>query len=130
MRKQADILVPAYDDAAGVTAAFNRNILVHLNREAPADFIPEQFEHRAVWNDEKSRIEMHLVSLTAPRKVQLAGATIDFAAGETIHTENSYKHSIDGFREIGHRVPAGCPERVWTDPETLFSIHLLKAVSV
>jgi dimethylhistidine N-methyltransferase len=123
LRKGADVLVPAYDDAQGVTAAFNLNVLRRLNREAGADFDLSRFAHRAVWNDAQSRIEMHLVSLAAQR-VSVSGASIDFAAGETIHTENSYKHDMKAFRamaaEGGWRVA-----RSWTDPDGLFAIHAL-----
>jgi dimethylhistidine N-methyltransferase len=123
LRKSPDMLLPAYDDAAGVTAAFNLNLLRRLNREAGADFDVSRFGHRAVWNDAESRIEMHLVSRQAQR-VQVAGTSIRFAAGETIHTENSYKHALPAFRamaaETGWRAA-----RAWTDGDELFSIHAL-----
>jgi dimethylhistidine N-methyltransferase len=83
-------LLAAYDDAAGVTAAFNKNVLARLNRELDADFNLHSFAHRACWNAVASRIEMHLESLKA-QTVHVAGETIGFAKGETIHTENSYK---------------------------------------
>jgi len=124
LRKDPGVLVPAYDDSAGVTAAFNLNLLVRLNREAGADFELSEFRHRAVWNDAESRIEMHLVSLSA-QTVRIAGQNIAFDAGETIHTENSYKHSIDGFVQLATR--AGWrAERVWVDGHELFSVHLLR----
>ena len=97
LRKDPAILLPAYDDAQGVTAAFNRNLLVRLNREAGADFDLDAFAHRAEWNDEASRIEMHLVSLRE-QVVRVAGEAIHFARGETIHTENSYKYAPERFR--------------------------------
>ena len=123
LRKDAALLIPAYDDAAGVTASFNLNILRRLNREAHADFDLRDFAHRAVWNDAEGRIEMHLVSLR-PQSVHLNGHTIRFARGETIHTENSYKHTPDGFRAIAGA--AGWrAERMWTDAERRFSLHLL-----
>jgi L-histidine N-alpha-methyltransferase len=123
LRKDEALLIPAYDDAAGVTAAFNLNILRRLNREAHADFDLRGFAHRAVWNDAEGRIEMHLVSLR-PQAVHLNGHTIRFAPGETIHTENSYKHTPDGFRAIASA--AGWrAERMWTDAGRLFSLHLL-----
>jgi dimethylhistidine N-methyltransferase len=125
LRKDPKILVPAYDDAQGVTAAFNRNLLVRLNREAGADFDLSAFAHRAIWNDDLSRIEMHLVSLRQ-QTIEIAGRTIAFAEGETIHTENSYKHSIAGFTSLANA--AGWHSlRVWTDPMRLFSLHLLEA---
>lgn len=123
LAKDPSLLLPAYDDAAGVTAAFNRNLLVRLNREAGADFDPAGFDHRALWNAAEGRIEMHLVSRRAQR-VRVAGTAIDFAAGETIHTENSYKHSLPGFAALA-RAGGWTPARVWTDPGQLFSVHLL-----
>ena len=123
LRKNEALLIPAYDDAAGVTASFNLNILRRLNREAGADFDLRGFAHRAVWNDAEGRIEMHLVSLRS-QAVHLNGHTIRFAPGETIHTENSYKHTSDGFQAIASA--AGWhPERMWTDEGWLFSLHLL-----
>jgi L-histidine Nalpha-methyltransferase len=125
LRKDPGILIPAYDDADGVTAAFDRNLLVRLNREADADFDPESFAHLALWNDAESRIEMHLVSRRA-QTVHVAGRTIRFAAGESIHTENSYKHTAEAFRSLAFE--AGWrPVQLWTDPDALFSMHLLIA---
>jgi len=123
LRKDEALLIPAYDDAAGVTAAFNLNVLRRLNREAGADFDLRGFAHRAAWNDAEGRIEMHLVSLR-PQAVHLNGHTIRFAAGETIHTENSYKHTPEGFQAIA--TAAGWrAERMWADEGRLFSLHLL-----
>jgi len=123
LRKDPALLVPAYDDAAGVTAAFNRNVLARLNREAGADFDLAAFVHRALWNPEESRIEMHLVSRRA-QTAHLDGQAIRFAPGETIHTENSYKHTPEAFRAIA--TAAGWrADRMWTDPARLFSLHLL-----
>ena len=125
LRKSPDLLVPAYDDAQGVTAAFNLNLLTRLNREAASDFDTDAFAHRAVWNDAEGRIEMHLESLK-PQSVTIAGTAFPFAQGETIHTENSYKHSVAGFRALA--AGAGwTPARVWTDDAGLFSIHGLRA---
>jgi dimethylhistidine N-methyltransferase len=125
LRKSPELLIPAYDDAAGVTAAFNRNLLVRLNREAGADFDVARFAHEARWNDAESRIEMHLVS-RCDQIVHVAGQAIAFARGESIHTENSYKHSVAGFRALAGR--AGWNTlRLWTDPRDLFSLHLLQA---
>ncbi len=124
LRKDLDVLRAAYDDAAGVTAAFNLNLLHRLNREAAADFDVAAFRHQAIWNEAESRIEMHLQSLRAQR-VQVAGVQIAFAEGETIHTENSTKHSIEGFGALA--ASAGWQSRqVWTDPARLFSIHALQ----
>jgi dimethylhistidine N-methyltransferase len=125
LRKDPAVLIPAYDDAAGVTAAFNRNLLTRLNREAAADFDLSRFMHEARWNDARSRIEMHLVS-TSDQVVHVGGRAIRFARGETIHTENSYKHSVAGFQQTAAR--AGWRSReVWTDEARLFSLHLLQA---
>jgi uncharacterized SAM-dependent methyltransferase len=116
-------LIPAYDDAAGVTARFNRNLLVRLNREAGASFDPENFTHRAVWNAAESRIEMHLVSRTA-QTVELAGHAIPFARHETIHTENSYKYAPERMRAM-IEAAGWSVARVWSDPDALFALWLL-----
>ena len=127
LRKDPEVLVPAYDDSAGVTAAFNRNLLVRLNRETDADFDPGAFDHLALWNARESRIEMHLVS-RHQQLVHVGGHRIRFAAGETIHTENSYKHSPEGFASLA--TAAGWEHStMWTDPDGLFSLHLLNAGS-
>ena len=124
LHKDPSVLLPAYDDSAGVTAAFNRNILVRLNREAGADFNVEAFTHSAVWNADESRIEMHLVS-REDQAVRIAGQQILFARGETIHTENSYKYTPARFAAIAGE--AGWHVRVmWTDPARLFALYLLE----
>ena len=125
LRKDPSILLPAYDDAAGVTAAFNRNLLTRLNREAGATFDLATFDHRAVWNADEGRVEMHLVSRRA-QTVRVAGEVVRFAESETIHTENSYKYTVTGFAKLA--AAAGWQgERVWTDAAGLFSVHLLRA---
>jgi dimethylhistidine N-methyltransferase len=124
LRKDAALLIPAYDDASGITTAFNRNILTRLNREAGADFDVSTFSHSVIWNDIESRIEMHLVSECA-QVVQVAGRRITFRAGETIHTENSYKWTVDDFIDLARRA-GWVPRQVWNDSEELFSIHLLE----
>ena len=125
LRKDPSTLIPAYDDAQGVTAAFNRNILNHVNTRFEADFDVARFAHRAIWNPMDGRVEMHLVSLDA-QSVGIAGRTIRFVAGETIHTENSYKHSLAGFATMAEA--AGWrAAKVWTDDQDLFSLHLLIA---
>jgi dimethylhistidine N-methyltransferase len=126
VRKDPSRLVPAYDDAAGLTAAFNLNVLRRLNREAGANFTLAQFSHRAVWNDAESRIEMHLVSQVA-QTVQLGGSSVSFEAGETIHTENSYKHSIEAMRLLA-REAGWVPAQVWTDKAQMFALYALRAV--
>jgi dimethylhistidine N-methyltransferase len=124
LRKPREILVPAYDDALGVTAEFNLNLLRRLNRELGADFALDQFAHRALWNDAEGRIEMHLVSRRR-QEVRLGGQRIRFEAGETIHTENSYKYDLPGFaalaRSAGFEV-----ECVWIDGAALFSVQALR----
>ena len=118
------MLLRAYDDAAGVTAAFNLNVLVRLNREAAAGFEVDGFDHQARWNDGESRIEMHLVSRRA-QTVPVAGRQVRFRAGETIHTENSYKYTLDTLANLAG--DAGWRRlRLWTDPARLFSIQLLE----
>jgi dimethylhistidine N-methyltransferase len=124
LRKDPARLIPAYDDAAGVTAAFNKNVLARLNRESGADFDLRRFHHEARWNDAESRIEMHLVSDVA-QTVRVADHDIGFAAGESIHTENSYKHSAAAFQALAAR--AGWSV-AWTrtDPEGVFATYLLE----
>ncbi|MDB5576592.1 MAG: methyltransferase [Bradyrhizobium sp.] len=100
--KSPDELIPAYDDAAGVTAAFNKNLLARCNRELKADFDLEAFDHRALWNSEHGRMEMHLVSRQR-QAVQVGPYWVTFAEGETIHTENSYKHDPDAFADLVRR---------------------------
>lgn len=120
LRKSADILIPAYDDAQGVTAAFNLNLLERINRELQADFEIGQFEHQACWNDRLSRMEMHLVS-RCTQTVRLAGQSFRFTPGETIHTENSRK-----FTEVAMRdacMSAGWSTlKTYTDPDHLFAV--------
>ena len=124
LRKSKAILEPAYDDAAGVTAAFNKNLLVRINRELGADFDLDQFDHRAVFDEKHSRIEMHLVSRRR-QVVHLDGRAIGFAAGESICTEHSYKYSAEAFRDMAHA--AGLSVRtVWTDNAGWFSVQYLE----
>jgi len=123
LKKDPEILHRAYDDAQGLTARFNLNVLSRLNRELRADFDPARFRHRAVWNEAEGRVEMHLDSL-ADQVVRVSGAKIRFREGESIWTESSYKYTLDEFRSLA----AGsgfAPGRVWTDEEGLFSVHLL-----
>jgi dimethylhistidine N-methyltransferase len=121
--KDKAILDAAYDDAAGVTAAFNRNLLVRMERELGASLDVEGFSHRAFFNVDASRIEMHLVSRRA-QTIRLGEQSFAFAEGESIHTENSYKYTREGFRALASA--AGWTSlAVWTDPENLFSVHAL-----
>jgi L-histidine Nalpha-methyltransferase len=122
--KDPAILHAAYNDAAGVTAAFNKNLLARANRELGADFDLDRFAHYALYNPIEQRIEMYLVSLSRQR-VNVAGTTIAFAAGEAIHTENSYKYTIEGFTKLAGR--AGfIPRAAWSDANNLFSLHWLE----
>ena len=111
--KDADVLNAAYNDAAGVTAEFNLNLLTRINRELGGTFKRECFEHHAFYNRERNRIEMHLASLKR-QKVKVMGETVDFRAGETIHTENSYKYSVDSLKALARGV-GWLPAGVWTD---------------
>ena len=118
--KSVDFLVAAYDDAAGVTAEFNRNILARLNRELGADFDLACFAHRARWNAQESRMEMHLESL-CDQAVHIDGRTIPFIPGETIHTENSYKFTERSLRSLLDAAGFGSP-RWFHDPGHLFGV--------
>ena len=123
LRKDPAILLPAYDDREGVTAAFNRNLLRRLNRDAAATFDPGSFAHRVVWNDAESRIEMHLESRHA-QTVQAAGRPVRFARHETIHTENSYKHTPEGFAALAGAAGWAVREK-WCDAQGWFALCLL-----
>ena len=125
LKKSASVLNRAYNDAAGITAAFNRNLLVRLNRELQTDFQPRHFSHRAFYNESQGRIEMHLVS-DRQQTVAVDGERFEFLEGEAIHTENSYKYAIEEFQALAGA--AGWrPERCWTDEARLFSVHYLRA---
>ena len=120
--KAPDILYRAYNDAEGVTAKFNLNLLAHINRELGANFDLDAFEHHACYNAERSRIEMHLASKKR-QKIRVCETTIEFRAGETIHTENSYKYSINSFQALAQGSGWSAIE-AWTDG--LFSVHALR----
>jgi L-histidine Nalpha-methyltransferase len=124
--KDEATLLAAYDDVAGVTAEFNLNLLARLNRELGANFYLESFEHRAVWNAPESRIEMHLESRIAQR-VRLDGLDleVEFAAGETIHTENSYKYR-PGQAETMLAEAGFTPVETWTDEQGWFAVCLAR----
>ncbi len=120
LQKSKDLLEAAYNDSAGVTAAFNLNILVRANNELGADFDLDRWRHRAVYNEEAARIEMHLISEGA-QLVHLGGLEFEFAPNEKIITEFSYKHTIPGFAALAGS--AGFQlARVWTDPQELFAV--------
>jgi dimethylhistidine N-methyltransferase len=118
--KAPEILNAAYNDKKGVTAEFNKNLLVRMNRELGANFRSECFEHHAFYNRERNRIEMHLASLKR-QKVRVAGETIDFRAGETIHTENCYKYSIDSLNALAGGV-GWSDVAAWVDPKKYFAV--------
>jgi dimethylhistidine N-methyltransferase len=123
--KDPHILHAAYNDAQGITAAFNLNLLARANRELGATFVPAQFAHYAFYNAPLQRIEMHLVSRMR-QTVTVCGERFTLQEGESIHTENSYKFTVDGLRALAQR--AGFrPGPVWTDAERLFSVHWLHA---
>ena len=122
--KDPKVLQKAYNDSQGVTAKFNRNLLTRINRELGAKLDPTTFEHHAFYNRERSRIEMHLASLKR-QKVAICGERIDFRAGETIHTENSYKYSIESFEALA-RGAGWTPLAVWTDADNYFSVQAFR----
>jgi dimethylhistidine N-methyltransferase len=122
--KDPRILHAAYNDALGVTADFNLNLLRRINRELAGTFDLHSFRHQAHFNAHLKRVEMHLIS-RSEQSVSVAGEDFEFRAGESIHTENSYKYSIDGFQALA-RSAGFAAETVWTDPECLFSVHCLR----
>jgi dimethylhistidine N-methyltransferase len=122
--KDLAVLEAAYDDHRGVTAAFNRNVLDHVNRLIDSDFVPDQWRHRAFFNTAVSRIEMHLVARTDV-VVHWPGGERRFASGEHIHTENSYKYRREDF--VGLLARAGFQRStVWTDPRDWFAVILAR----
>jgi dimethylhistidine N-methyltransferase len=125
LKKSKDVLHAAYNDASGVTAQFNLNLLVRINRELNADFDLRNFRHLAFYNEKAGRIEMHLESLAA-QQVAIRDRRFVFSAGETIHTENSYKYAVAEFQDLAKE--AGfVPDWVWTDAQQLFAVHYLSA---
>ncbi|MFC7331831.1 L-histidine N(alpha)-methyltransferase [Rhodocista pekingensis] len=125
LRKDPALLHAAYNDAAGVTAAFNLNLLARINRELGGSFDLDAFAHRAFYDSDRGRVEMHLVS-RRDQIVRAAGRSFAFQAGETIHTENSYKYTLPGFAALGARAGLRA-ERTWTDPDGLFALFWLVA---
>lgn len=122
--KDAATLERAYDDSQGVTARFNLNLLARINRELDAEFDLGRFAHRAVFNEARSRIEMHLVS-RCDQVVRVAGRAIMFRAGETIHTENSYKYTPASFAALA-RAAGWRAVQSWRDSQGMFSVHALR----
>ncbi len=123
--KHPALLHAAYNDSQGVTAAFNLNLLARANRELGADFDLSAFHHHAFYEPRHQRIEMHLVS-AREQSAQVHGERFDFAEGQTLHTENSYKYTVTGFHALA-RAAGLLPQAVWTDPQRLFSVHWLAA---
>lgn len=123
--KSPDILIPAYDDAQGVTAAFNRNLLERINRELAGTIPVDAFRHRAIWNADAARIEMHLEA-QRDASFTVEGRLFAIAAGETIHTENSHKYGPNGGRLL-LRAGGWTPIAEWTDPQDWFALVLCEA---
>ena len=123
--KSPDILIPAYDDAQGVTARFNLNLLVRINRELESTFVLDHFRHRAIWNDLRARIEMHLEAVV-DTEFRVAGEHFQMAAGETIHTENSHKYGLRDAR-ILLRAGGWTPVAEWQDANEHFAVILAEA---
>lgn len=126
LRKDRRRLEAAYDDAQGVTAAFNLNLLARMKRELGAELDIDGFAHRAVYDEERGRIEMHLVSKRR-QTIGFAGSRFAFEPGETIHTENSYKYSLAGFDALADSA-GWAPLETFVDADDLFSVRLLKAM--
>jgi len=127
LRKDPSVLEAAYNDRRGVTAAFNRNILVRINRELGANFDLNQFAHQALYDDAHGRIEMHLVSL-CDQVVRVSGVPFFFSTGESIHTENSYKYSLSALADLA-AASGFSVERIWTDARRYFSMAYLTLAS-
>jgi uncharacterized SAM-dependent methyltransferase len=121
LKKDVDVMEAAYNDAEGVTSAFNKNLLRRMNRELDATFDLDRFEHLSVWNEEEGCVESFLLS-REEQSVTVAGRAFSFEAGETIHTEYSYKYTIDEFADL--MAEAGfAVETVWTDDRSYFSVQ-------
>ena len=127
LKKSTDILIPAYDDALGVTAAFNLNLLVRINRELDGSFDLGKFEHRAIYNEEHGRMEMHLFSREAQTvSVRKLSLEVNFERGESIHTENSYKFDLAALSELASETGFHL-KKTWLDANQRFSLNLFTA---
>ncbi|MHC4139360.1 MAG: L-histidine N(alpha)-methyltransferase [Planctomycetota bacterium] len=124
LQKDKSIIENAYNDAQGVTAEFNLNLLTHVNRELGGDFDLENFDHKAIYNEEIGRIEMYLIS-NIDQKVFISELDLEvsFTANETIHTEHSFKYSLDDINGLAEETGL-CVEQQWFDTERLFSLNL------
>ncbi|MDR8389711.1 L-histidine N(alpha)-methyltransferase [Aliifodinibius sp. S!AR15-10] len=127
LKKERSVLEAAYNDEQGVTAEFNKNMLKHLNRKLGTNFNVDNFHHSAFYNEEEGRIEMHLVS-EIDQVVSVDGQQYRFEEGESIHTENSYKYSLEEFEDLV--ATWFTVEQVWTDNKLYFSLQLLKKKAV
>ncbi|MEL7833540.1 L-histidine N(alpha)-methyltransferase [Fodinibius sp. Rm-B-1B1-1] len=123
LKKDKAILEAAYNDREGVTEAFNKNMLKHINRKLGANFDTKKFSHNAFYNEDAGRVEMHLVS-TEEQTVSIGDTIFQFDEGESIHTENSYKYSLNDFEELVSKWYS--VEKVWTDKQGYFSLQYLK----
>lgn len=123
--KDPKLLHAAYNDSEGVTAAFNRNLLVRANRKLESDFLPDNFQHYAFYNAELQRIEMHLICAMA-QQVSLCGQRFQLRQGESIHTENSYKYTAEGFQALAQSCGFR-PRATWCDDQRWFSVHWLES---
>ena len=126
LKKDHTLLHAAYNDAQGVTAQFNQNLLARINRDLDADFDIGAFRHEAFYNAERGRVEMHLVADSSQR-VRINGCCFEFAPGESIHTENSYKFDVAQFGALAEQAGFRCV-RVWQDDDALFSVHCLEVI--
>jgi dimethylhistidine N-methyltransferase len=125
LEKDERVLYDAYNDSAGVTARFNLNVLVRINRELGGNFDLSGFIHRSIYNRDRHRIEMHLISRKA-QNVRILGNNFSFRPGESIHTENSYKYSLERFTALA-RGSGWSVRKSWTDKARMFSVHSLVA---
>jgi uncharacterized SAM-dependent methyltransferase len=125
LEKDERVLYHAYNDAAGVTARFNLNVMVRINRELGGNFDTNAFMHRAIYNRDRHRIEMHLIAKKA-QTVRVLGRSFSFRAGESIHTESSYKYSLERFKALAQG-SGWTPRESWTDAAGMFSVHALLA---
>jgi dimethylhistidine N-methyltransferase len=123
-KKEPAVLQRAYDDPGGVTAQFNRNLLRHINDALGADFDPAAFDHLARYDAQLGRVEMHLVS-SKPQQVNVAGTKVEFAQGEALHTENSYKYAPEEFDVLAQRANFAVQQR-WTDAKDWFAVTLYR----
>ncbi|MBI5265283.1 MAG: L-histidine N(alpha)-methyltransferase [Bradyrhizobium sp.] len=126
LEKDERVLYDAYNDSAGITARFNLNVLVRMNRELGSNFDLSAFSHRAIYNREQHRIEMHLISKKR-QTVRMLGTSFSFRPGESIHTENSYKYSLERFSALARGAGWGV-KKSWTDQAKMFSVHALQAL--